>query len=285
MDAHRDQGAVVVGVDGSGTSLNAVRWAAYAAERLHTPLVIACAPPFFTHRTMDARTPESNPPSRWHRIAESTADHAAALVRTYAPELPVATETTPEAPDLALISRSAQARLLVVGAQTAWDNRVVGPTTMAVARHAHCPVVVWRGVAGRPIPRRSPVAVGVDGTPLSTGALELGFELADAFGVSLLAVHARPHRIAPVGRQYDHAETEQNVPTDALAPYRTKYPHVEATEVTVTGVPATMLAAMGRDAQLLVVGTRARNAATAALFGSTSRDLLHHAPCPVLLYR
>ncbi|MFE3260211.1 universal stress protein [Nocardia sp. NPDC059229] len=126
--------------------------------------------------------------------------------------------------------------------------------------------------------------MGVDGTPPSTAALALGFELAEALSVPLTAVHCRPgNRIVPIGPAAGHTATDDAVLTSALAPHRLAHPDVEVTEVTVPGIPATVLAEAGHDSQLLVVGTRARSSATAALFGSTSRDLLHHSPCPVVL--
>lgn len=222
---------------------------------------------------------------RWHEIAERGAAQAVALTRSCAPELAVTTEITPQAAAPALIALSAQARILVIGARTVWDNRLVGPTTMEVARHAHWPLVVWRGVEGRPIPRRKPVVVGVDGTEFSTAAMDLGFELAAAFGTTVTAVHCGPHRLQPVGREIGETRSGSAVLAEARGTYRAKHPGVEITEMAVPGVPATVLAEAGHDAQLVAVGTRARDAATAALFGSTSRDLLHHAPCPVLLCR
>ncbi|WP_245721660.1 universal stress protein [Nocardia crassostreae] len=234
---------------------------------MHEPLVIASAP-------------------RRHEAADRTAQHAAALVRRCAPQLPVSTEILSVPAGSALVSRSERALMLVVGAQTAWDARLIGPTTMEVARHAHCPVAVWRGTAGRPIPSRKPIAVGVDGTALSTTALDLGFELAAAFRVPLRAVHCwPPDRIEPVGRVGDRTDAERAVLAAALVPHRASHPEVDVADMAIPGVPGTVLAQLGRDAQLLVVGTRARDTATAALFGSTSRHLLHHAPCPVLLCR
>lgn len=281
-----DRSTVVVGVDGSATSLNAVRWAAYLAEAVHEPLVVVCAPPFPHRAAEPGQSPAGASPPRWHETARRTADHAVALVRSCAPELPVTVEITPEAVGSALMAASERARILVVGGDTAWDSRLVGPTTMDVARHAHCPVAVWRGIKGRPIPRRKPIAVGVDGTALSAAAVELGFELAEAFSVPLTAVHCGPpDRIATIGPAPDRTRSERAALAEALAGYRANHPGIEVAEMAVPGVPAAVLAELGRDAQLLVVGTRARNAATAALFGSTSRDLLHHAPCPVLICR
>lgn len=39
------------------------------------------------------------------------------------------------------------------------------------------------------------------------------------------------------------------------------------------------------DAQLVVVGTRGRNALAGTLLGSTSLNMLHHSPVPVLICR
>ncbi|SUA80529.1 Universal stress protein MSMEG_3950 [Nocardia otitidiscaviarum] len=274
MDTHGESGSIVVGVDGSGTALNAARWAAYLAEALDAPLVIAAAGP---HRHGSPNGAEQ---------ARGAAEYALRLVRRCDPDLPITTEVSAETAHRVLVDRSRGARMLVVGAQTAWDDHVVGSTTMAVARHAHCPVAIWRGVAGRPIPRNKPVALGVDGTALSAAAVALGFDLAAAFHVPLTAVHYwPPERIAPLGAAPDRAPAERAVLTQALAAPRLTHPEVPVTELALPAVPGPALTELSHNAQLLVLGTRARSTTAAALFGSTSRDLLHHSACPVLLCR
>ncbi|WP_434080567.1 universal stress protein [Sanguibacter sp. Z1732] len=47
------------------------------------------------------------------------------------------------------------------------------------------------------------------------------------------------------------------------------------------GHPADALREAGKDASMLVVGSRGRSTARSMLLGSISHGVLHHAPCPV----
>ena len=51
----------------------------------------------------------------------------------------------------------------------------------------------------------------------------------------------------------------------------------------VRGSPAGALITRAADAGLVAVGTRGRGRVAGALLGSVSRQLLHHAPCPVVV--
>ena len=55
------------------------------------------------------------------------------------------------------------------------------------------------------------------------------------------------------------------------------------TETTVQGNPVKVLIDASDGADLFVVGNRGRNLLTGALLGSTSLNLLHHCPVPVML--
>ncbi|MEU7141664.1 universal stress protein [Nocardia sp. NPDC046473] len=283
MSTRADRQAVVVGVDDSSTSLNAARWAAYLAANLHAPLLIASA--------LGRRVPagigvlDDVRSSHWYGSAREIAYRSVELVRTCEPELTIDTVIAPQSAASALVDLSGHARFLVVGGQTTFGARMTGPTTAHVADHAHCPVVVWRGENGHPIPRDKPVAVGVDGTELSASAIAHGFELAAALGVSLVAVHTWPSRIEPIGRHLDRGEAECVLLAESLAGWRTEYPDVAVTEMSVPGFAPTVLTEIAEQVQLLVVGSRGRGSAISAIAGSTSRDLLHHASCPILICR
>ncbi|MEV5837612.1 universal stress protein [Nocardia sp. NPDC052112] len=283
MSTRADRNTIVVGVDDSPTALNAARWAAYLAGALHAPLLIACALPH-------AATSAQQLADRIHSphlsdAARATLERTRQLVLTCDPDLTVSVIRPRGPPAEALVALSPHARIVVVGARTAYGQRLVGPTTMHVAQHAHCPVGVWRGANGRPIPRGKPVAVGVDGTELSIPAIAHGFEIAAALEVPLTAVHCWPSRIEAVGHHLDRAGTERTLLAEALAGWRTEYPDVEVIEMPVPGLARTVLNEIAQDAQLLVVGSHGHPTATAMLFGSTSRDLLHHTTCPVLVCR
>ncbi|MFE9325001.1 universal stress protein [Nocardia sp. NPDC052278] len=283
MSTRADRTSIVVGVDDSPTALNAARWAAYLAGAMHAPLLLTYAQP--RSATSAQQLAESIHAPQSADAAHATLERARQLVYTCDPELTV-NAVRPEGPPAdALVALSTHARIVVVGARTAYGDRLVGPTTMQVAQHAHCPVGVWRGANGKPIPRGKPVAVGIDGTELSIPAIAHAFEIAAALEVPLTAVHCWPSRIDPVGHHLEHGEQQRTLLAESLAGWRTEYPDVEVIELPVPGSARSVLNEMARDVQLLVVGSHGHPTAAALLFGSTSRDLLHHTTCPVLVCR
>ncbi|MEV4127010.1 universal stress protein [Nocardia sp. NPDC049707] len=283
MSIRADHNMIVVGVDETPTAMNAARWAAYLASALRASLLLTFALP---HGVTPARQLAARIRSPHSSDAAGAAlDRIRTLVHTCDPELTVSAVRPEGSPAEALVALSTHARIVVVGARTAFGQRLVGPTTMRVARHAHCPVGVWRGANGRPIPRGKPVAVGIDGTELSVPAIARAFEIAAALEVPLTAVHCWPSRIEPVGYHLDRGEEERTVLAESLAGWRTEYPDVEVIEMPVPGLARSVLNELARDVQLLVVGTHGYPTPKALLFGSTSRDLLHHTTCPVLVCR
>ncbi|WP_406230397.1 universal stress protein [Nocardia sp. NBC_01009] len=283
MGTRADRNTIVVGVDDSVTASNVARWAAYLASALHAPLLVAHALP--CSRTAAKQLADRVHAPHAYDAATETLDRTCRLVRTCDPELTVDAALPDGPPAKALVELSAHARIVVVGAQSAYAERLIGPTTVHVAEHAHCPVAVWRGENGRPIPLGKPVAVGVDGTELSIPAIAHGFEIAAALEVPLTAVHCWPSRIEPVGHHLDRGEQERTLLAESLAGWCTEYPDVEVIEMPIPGLARSVLNEIAQDAQLLVVGSHGHSTATALLFGSTTRDLLHHTTCPVLVCR
>jgi len=60
---------------------------------------------------------------------------------------------------------------------------------------------------------------------------------------------------------------------------------VDVRPQTVEGTPAGVLVGKSETAGLVVVGTRGRGGLASILLGSTSRHLLHHAACTVVVVR
>jgi nucleotide-binding universal stress UspA family protein len=99
-------------------------------------------------------------------------------------------------------------------------------------------------------------------------------------------VSAGPNDPLPVIYDLDMLEEQSKaLLAESIAGQREKYPDVPVRQELVRGRPDDVLVAAGRTAELLVVGSRGRGAFRGLLLGSTSRSLVHHAPCPVAVVR
>jgi nucleotide-binding universal stress UspA family protein len=78
---------------------------------------------------------------------------------------------------------------------------------------------------------------------------------------------------------------ERHVLTEALRPWRETYAGVPVTTRLISSDPRHALAAVSRDAQLLVVESRGHGGFEGLLLGSVSHYLLLHAACPVGIIR
>ncbi|MEU9857015.1 universal stress protein [Streptomyces sp. NPDC047974] len=138
-------GRIVVGVDGSGPSLKALKWAAAQAaltgDALHA--VISWEYPASWATLMPGVPPEFDP----ERLAKQILDQS--LAEALAPEQAAATTRTVVSgnPAQALIDQAAGAELLVVGdrGHSGFKAAVLGSVSTNVTQHAPCPVVVVRG--------------------------------------------------------------------------------------------------------------------------------------------
>ncbi len=131
-----------------------------------------------------------------------------------------------------------------------------------------------------------------DGSELSSAAVTHAFYLASALGVPLRAVHSWLGDAAlGVGAtaalvDWDAVETSETaVLAETLAGWSDRHPEVTVERVIDRGPASKVLLAHLDDAQLVAVGSHGRGQFRAALLGSTSQNLLHKAPCSVLIAR
>lgn len=195
-----------------------------------------------------------------------------------------------------LIDASKSAAMVVVGGtgKGFFGEMTIGSTASAVVAHAHCPVVVMRGRKNTSAyPAEGPIVVGLDGSPLSERALEIGFEEAAWRKAGLVVVHAwrdvtydDAYGMARLVVQWESIEEEERrLLAQRLAGWQEKYPDVKVERVLVEDRPRHALLEWSAKAQLVVVGSRGRGGFTGQLLGSTSQALAHHAECPVMVVR
>jgi nucleotide-binding universal stress UspA family protein len=147
MNAEREtKPRIIVGVDGSQPSIDALRSAARLAAALERPLEAISVwvyPPVF----------EANPPVQWElkEDAQRTVDSAGAAV--FGAETPAwFTATTRRgSPARVLIEESAGAEMLVLGSRGhgGFVGMLLGSVSTACVQHAQCPVMIVRHGSAR----------------------------------------------------------------------------------------------------------------------------------------
>lgn len=287
-------GPVVVGVDGSASSLAAVEAAAREA-RLHG-VGLRVVHVFFSPDMYapwgppPLGPPEGGVPGTVERLAAEAADRA----RAVAPEVDVTHAVVIGEPLTVLEAQSRAAELVVVGSRGrgGFAGLLVGSTAVHLAAHGQCPVMVVRE---QPNPTDR-ILLGVDGSPAGDKAVDFAFAEAALRGAGILALHAwTPWNVSAPPPQnqstpYAHepgdlAAAEERLLAEALAGRQERYPGVAVERTVVRGGTREALIEASRSAQLLVVGARGRGGFTGLLLGSVSQALLHHAHCPVTVVR
>jgi nucleotide-binding universal stress UspA family protein len=143
VEDHRQVKHIVVGVDGSPASREALRWAQDEAEVRggSVTAVIAWSPaPMTVSGGLPPRIPDTTPESSARDVLEQT------VTSVYGADGAGAVEQRVEhgTPAKVLIDLSDDADLLVVGGRGrgGFSGLRLGSVSQQVTQHAHCPVVV-----------------------------------------------------------------------------------------------------------------------------------------------
>ena len=138
---------IVVGVDGSGGSIEALKWAADQAELTASTLEIVMAWDWPGSYGWDIPlAPEFDPES----AARNSVESIAADTQRAHPKLTVRTRVEHGYPAPALVACSQSADLLVVGSRGHGEfvGMLLGSVSEYCATKAHCPVVIYRDHQG-----------------------------------------------------------------------------------------------------------------------------------------
>lgn len=134
---------------------------------------------------------------------------------------------------------------------------------------------------------RSPVLVGVDGSPSSVAALRKAAELAESSGEPVLAVTAWQFPITydtslPPDIWSPEGEAQATLDRALMEAFGEHRPPGLRARI-ASGPAAPVLIDLSEDASMLVVGSRGRGGFVGLLLGSVSTACAQHAHCPVLI--
>jgi nucleotide-binding universal stress UspA family protein len=190
------------------------------------------------------------------------------------------------------------AELVVIGARGlgAFDALLLGSVSLAVARHAACPVLIVKG-QGHRLQR---VVVGIDGSEESVEAARFvaGWPLDGRHHVNLVGV-MEPVRFPTTAPFAVHQqlqgvihEIKEERRAELAKAMNEVAPRFEAHGVAVSrtipeGHPAQVITGLASKvaAGLIVIGARGLGGVTRLLLGSVSESVLRAAPCPVLVVK
>jgi nucleotide-binding universal stress UspA family protein len=283
---------IVVGIDGSPGSDEALLWALREGRRRKLPV-----------RTINVWHPDGTPLqverlATLHSVAELrtrlredvTAGVRKLVDRAHATDVAVTSQVLYGDPVRELIREAGADSLLVVGSRGRGSitGSMLGSVSQSCVQHAHGTVVVVRG--HRRASATGRVMVGVDGSDSSVQALRFAEAAAASRGATLQVVHA--WTLPYLG----FAGRSGGLPQDALDEIA-----VQAAETLrdsmrrasidparadvemwlAEGAPNLMLRQAAGHADLLVLGSRGYGGWKGFLLGSVSAQSVTQSPCPV----
>lgn len=283
---------ILVAYDGSTEAESAWRFAAGLAARTGAHLTVAHATPALGD--VLAAPPDPMPglegfvrrdEEAWERRLEALGDHVPDGVLAESRVL----HGSP-ARRLLQHAERLSADLLVAGTHGVGMSRsLLGSVSRRLLDHAPCSVLLIR--RSFPIAPAVDVLVGVDGSEHARRALAVGQGLAADLGGTLVLVHAADYHVPFASREPSSDVREQlrrhgerllhDAAGTVVAPLET----VKSDLRLGPPRPALLQAAAEHLPAILVVGSRGLHGFKGLLTGSVARDLVDHAPCPVLVVR
>jgi len=137
------------------------------------------------------------------------------------------------------------------------------------------------------------IVVGVDGSAPAQQALEFAADEAQLRSARLRIVSVWEIPAAVYGGGFTPALDQEaldgfrahaeSVVQDAVDHVKRIHPDTQVEGATAEGQPAEVLLEEAQNADLIVVGNRGRGGFASLLLGSVSQQVVHHAPCPVLV--
>ncbi|MET8130604.1 universal stress protein [Streptomyces sp. NPDC005251] len=278
---------LVVGVDGSGSSLLAVDWAVDEAARHGLTLRLVHGARWERYeRALPSFTTGRPAAEVMARNIVATCTERAGLRE---PTVKVSGEVLPDDAVSVLLHAAPDAFALVVGERGRGEvsGLLLGSVSLTVAARAVCPVVVARGAEPDVRGSLGRIVVGVGAAAEHTGAVRFAAREAQARGCALTAVrawrHSGEHPLAasdasPAPDERASAELE-----NALREVVRDHPGLSVQRRVLEGPTHRVLLDAAADADLIVVGAERRHGRFGLQLGRAAHTLLHHSACPVVI--
>ncbi|MFI6494407.1 universal stress protein [Streptomyces sp. NPDC050564] len=282
---------LVVGVDGSGSSLRAVDWATDEADLRGVPLRLVYAS--LWERYEGAALAEGLGRSSEQVMADNIVEAAAKRAHCRNVGVKISTEVLPDDAVSMLLREGHSADALVLGSRgrSGMAEMLLGSVSLAVAARAACPVIVLRGShdnqARAGTHRRVVLGVGEDSH--TSAAARFAFQEAEVRRAALHAVRAwrcpahetTDHPLLTGEPARLHEQRAVEILESALSEAAADHPSVDLRRRTVEGTARRVLLDASADADLLVVGARRREGHFGLQLGRVAHAVLHHSACPV----
>jgi len=279
---------IVVGVDESEGAAEALRWAVREAGARDATLTAVLVWGWLDQHPLDAEHPfdpdfgEADAVARLEAIVDRALDHQV-------PE-DLQLRAVSQLAGPGLVQAAADADLLVVGARGlgGFKGLLVGSVSQHCLHHAPCPVALVKH-QDEPSTQIERIVVGVDRSATARRALAWALDEGRAHGARVEVVHAwHPSVVLPMDPYLvtgiDAIESAAQAALDEVVEHaddRGLTSPIEA--MLVMGTPAKAVLDTAKGADLVVVGSRQQSAAGCLFLGSTSLQVTHHAPCPVVV--
>jgi nucleotide-binding universal stress UspA family protein len=284
---------LIVGFDGSDSSVAALRWAAgEATSRKASVTVIAS---FATSPALSyglglgyggvTAATAADELAEWtrtdlaNRALEVFADHPGVGHDYHA----VATR-----PGSALVGAGENADLVVVGRSGAGalGRLLLGSVTSEVIAHNTCPVAV---IPETPSTTGGSVVVGTDGSDHAAQAVRWAVDEADRHGSRLMIAHSwkASYRLPSEGaeRGDDIHQVDAETVLDKAVEAAREVSGGDIDHRLIKGGAVDSLVDLSRAADLIVVGSRGRGGFASMLLGSVAHAVASHAHCPTVIVR
>ncbi|MER5435235.1 universal stress protein [Streptomyces sp. NPDC002588] len=288
---------LVVGIDGSDSSMLAVDWAVDEAARHGLPLRLV-------HASLWERYERALPSFGTRRpagevMAQNIVASGVERARLRNPEVKASGDVVAADAVSTLLRAGSEAFALVTGVRGRGEvaGLMLGSVSLTVAARAFCPVVVVRGAEAGLQGPTGRVVVGVGDSTTGTSTVRFAVREAEARGCALTAVRAwRSPAHGPgappaesgvedprlAGDAADaHEEGASVTLDDALRDAVREHPDVDIGRRAVEGPAHRVLLEASAGADLIVVGALRRHGHFGLQVGRVAHALLHHSACPV----